>query len=352
MKVIFLGDISLNDEYTKLHEEGLNPFSILNTYLSQGKFVIGNLECITKGENGENELKRPRLTTSVETLNYLNKINLSLACLAHNHVYDHLEDGFLKTIRFLDSHNIKYMGASSDFTKVDLPVVMEHSDIKIGILNFVTNDTNPDLPPESGIYLNIYNDEKAIRNISALKPCVDYVIVILHWGGRVEGGYYPDRYQPIIARKLIDNGADLIIGHHSHTFQPFEIYRGKHILYSLGNFCFSDYMFDGIYYPTPPRRRITAIVEVSFWKDYYDLNMSFFLNDVFSFHPLPDYINKVHHRNKIFKVLMRYKFLWTLYYIDVRCFLPLRQFLQRKDINFIEKGKRIWSSILKRIKQF
>ena len=125
------------------------------------------------------------------------------------------------------------------------PLIISENGVTIGLLNYVTQDTNPNLPENAGICLNMFDEHKAEQDILSLKPKVDHVVVLLHWGGRVEGGMFPDFDQPGIARQLIDCGADLIIGHHSHTFQPVEVYKGKHIFYSLGNFCFSDFTFEG-----------------------------------------------------------------------------------------------------------
>ena len=109
--ITFLGDISLNDKYNYLYKNGEKPFESLKDILFGSDFVVGNLECLAKGDKGENLLKRPRLKTNLETLNYLKDLNLGLALLAHNHTYDNLEDGFLKTINFLKGNSIAYIGA-------------------------------------------------------------------------------------------------------------------------------------------------------------------------------------------------------------------------------------------------
>lgn len=81
------------------------------------------------------------------------------------------------------------------------------------------------------------SEELVAEGIDKLKAAgVDLVLVACHWG--IEKENYPEAYQQKLGRKCIDMGADLVIGHHPHVLQGIEEYKGKLILYSLGNFCF------------------------------------------------------------------------------------------------------------------
>jgi len=348
MKINFLGDISLNDDYIRLYKEGKNPFAEIEPVLAEADFVVGNLECMAKGDQGENKLKKPRLTTTLETLNYLKNIRLKVASLAHNHVYDHLEDGFLKTTNFLKSNQINYLGAGFTPEEAAKPVILRHGDITVGLLNYITGDTNPNLPENAGIFLNVFDFDKCKNDILALKPQVNHIVLLLHWGGRVEGGLYPDWDQPQIARGLIDAGADLIIGHHSHTVQPYEIYKNKYIFYSLGNFCFSDYWFDGVFNPMPQNRMTTVLVKVNFDKDNYDVSMSYFRNNRKVFEKFLHYETIVARRNWIFKTFLNKKFFWHAYYFYNKYIQSLLIFFERRDISINQKIIRSFKSICKR----
>jgi len=243
MKIAFLGDISLSDEYTHLYRKGAKPFDKIGAYLKSFDYVIGNLECLAKGEKGENELKKPRLKTTLETLNYLTDIGVNVVGLAHNHAYDNLKDGFEKTIAFLDSKNIQYLGASVNASQAKQPLILEKGGISVCLLNYVSKDTNPNLPEDAEVYLNYLEKEKVEADIKLYKQKYHYVVLFLHWGGNMEGAKFPDWHQPKEAKDFIDAGADLIVGNHSHTIQPYEMYKGKYIFYSLGNFCFSHYIY-------------------------------------------------------------------------------------------------------------
>ena len=351
LSVSFIGDISFNGQYIELYKQSLDPFENLKFWLYSRNHVIGNLECLAKGDRGENLLKKPRLITTVETLNYLTNIHASVVCLAQNHVYDHLEDGFEKTLDVLSAKGIKHLGAGFSAQEAAEPVIIDDKGIKIGLLNYVTADTNPNLPPNAGIFLNIFNQQIAEQDISKLKPKVDHVVVLLHWGGRVEGGLFPDFDQPQIARRLIDSGADLIIGHHTHTFQPVEIYKGKHIFYSLGNFCFSEFIFENEPVLLTLRRRITGIVGVDFHKNSYTVNTRFFRNDGKEYHPLPSYQWRMNFKNFIHRNLLNHYALWKIYFMHKQYILPFSSFFMRNDIGFATKISRIFKSVFKKLKK-
>ncbi len=346
ISISFVGDIVLNGDYIKFRKLGINPFESLQTVLKDQDYVIGNLECIAKGDHGENEKKKPRLTTTIKTLEYLKDINLNVACLAQNHVYDHLFDGFSKTVNFLQKSGIQYIGAGLTSHEAQKYIILKKNSLAIGLLNYVTNDTNPNLPEDARVFLNVFDLDQCIKDISELKKHVRHVVVLLHWGGRVEGGLFPDWDQPAIARKLIESGADLIVGHHTHTYQSYDIYKGRYIFFSLGNFCFSDYTFDGEFIPLIKRRRLTPILKVKFNEDSYQLEMKFFRNRGAFYTPLSESIFKIN--KMLLKVLFQVKLFWLFYYESQKHLHPISAFVARKDISIGIKIRRILNSAKKR----
>lgn len=279
VQVSFIGDISLNSVYNEFYEKGVDPFHEVSQLLHHSDLVVGNLECLAKGDFGENERKRPRLNTKPETLNYLANINLGLALLANNHIYDNLEDGFLKTIRSLEKNNIKYIGASSGKDTLKGHYIHIQENISICFLNYVTSDTNYSLDDYTQIKVNGFSLERAIIDIEKYKKQCDFVVMCIHWGGFLEGAMYPDKKLPQIAHQLIDKGCDLIVGHHSHTLQPYEIYRSKYIFYSLGNFCFGDVEFEGKRTVWDKKRNASSVIlHIKFFKSHYEIQPDSILN--------------------------------------------------------------------------
>jgi len=340
LQVSFLGDISFNNCYNKLCKAKINPFKGLELELQKANFNIGNLECLAKGDFGENMLKHPRLGTDQKTLNLLQYLNLGVVTLAHNHVYDNLRDGFKKTIEKLESQKIKFLGAALDEGASERELIIEENGVKLGLLNYVNKNTNPKMPDNAEVFLNYFKIEKVISHIDKLKNKVDHVVVLLHWGGRVEEGFYPDFNQPKIARRLIDAGAGLIIGGHSHTVQPYEIYKGKHIFYSLGNFCFDDIIQDEeIFEIGRYRKRKTIIPRVSFLKNNYSVKISHAKNNkgYIKLNDSPLIKLKMHWRNLLFKLVKRNHLIWKIYFWHLKKIVPIKMFFIEANEGVLKK---------------
>lgn len=137
---------------------------------------------------------------------------------ANNHSHDYGEQSFQDTLDALDAEGIVHFG-------YDETAVMDVKGVKVGLV---------------GIYeLNDHLERKQQLedNISKVKDeGAELVIVIFHWGNEKET--VPDSNQMTLGRLAIDLGADLVCGHHPHVLQGIEEYKGKNIVYSLGNFCF------------------------------------------------------------------------------------------------------------------
>lgn len=340
MKTIsFLGDISLNGIYIDKAKNNENPFSQL-TDLLKDTFVVGNLECFVEGNEGENELKKPRLKTELNALKLLPKINLRLALLANNHAYDNLTDGFLKTITKLDDLEIKHIGAGLSEEEARKPYILKKEKHNICFLNYVTEDTHPNLPSNSKVFLNFYSLEQVITDIRYYKQSCKVVIICLHWGGNFEGSYYPDWYQAKHAKIMISQGADLIVGHHSHTCQPYEKFDKKTVFYSIGNFCFSDFTSDKINYKIGDKQRYSLIVKTNLYGDIenivytmIDKNNQIIVNNevakVFSFNRM------------IYLIVLKNKVFWFFFKLFSRRIIP--------KINSIRKGEKSVAYYFKRI---
>jgi len=337
VNISFLGDISFNDEYNELYIKGTKPFSKVSKVLKESDFVVGNLECLASGNKGENLSKKPRLKTSVETLNYLKEIGVDLVMLAHNHIYDNLLDGFLKTTNFLQENEIFRIGVGLSKDEAERPFVKEINKIKFCFLDYVTEDTHPSLPKDAEIFLNWFNENKIINDIRKYRKDVDFMILLLHWGGKVEGGYYPEIEQPEIAKKFIDSGADLIIGHHSHTLQPYEIYKRKYIFYSLENFCFADIYSDGKIKKIDQKGTESIILNINFDKNLYSPQIIPIRNVNLFIEPDEKVLKRYKKRLFYFKFIKRIRIIWRLYYLKFKYIDPVFFYFQGDKRDFIKK---------------
>jgi len=114
---------------------------------------------------------------------------------------------------------------------------------RIAFLAYVDKSTNPKTEHFSELLINYFDPDKVISDIKNIKDQVHKVICSIHWG--VDYSFYPTPYQRKIAHELINSGADIIMGHHPHTLQPYERYKGGSIFYSLGGLTFGDYIKEG-----------------------------------------------------------------------------------------------------------
>jgi poly-gamma-glutamate synthesis protein (capsule biosynthesis protein) len=254
----FLGDIALNDNYIQHYNAGSNPFEHITKLLQNTDLVVGNLEALCNGTQGFNELKKPTLFTSKPTLNYLKELNVGLVSVANNHVYDNLESGFDQTISFLKEKNIRYTGANTGKDQSISAEIISIKGKKFAFISYVHSDTNPSLPDDCKLNLNLYDFNKIGNEIRSLKIESDYIVLLLHWG--LENSAFPAPWQRRHARKLIEAGADLIIGHHAHVVQGLEFFKNKPVYYGLGNFCFSSFKANGRVYELDRKRNTKSII--------------------------------------------------------------------------------------------
>jgi poly-gamma-glutamate capsule biosynthesis protein CapA/YwtB (metallophosphatase superfamily) len=342
VKIAFIGDISLNGKYSDLYKLGRRPFDAIKDYLAKSDFVVGNLECLAQGEKGENLLQKPRLKTSVDTFGFLKDLNVGLVTLAHNHIYDNLFDGYKKTLKFLKENKILYLGAGTDHHEAAKPRIVEIKSKKFCFLNCLTADVSTFLPPDAKVAPNFYDREKIIAEVTKYKNVVDFIILLLHWGGRTEGFFYPDFYQISEAKKLIENGVDLIIGHHSHTLQPFEKQDGKYIFYSLGNFCFDDVRSDNkLYELNWDVHNKSVIVNASFTSSGYGLDLIPVRNNKYDMILDESILKELKRRNALFRIIKKSRLIWMLNYYKVKYYDRLVFYFFGNDRYFIQQLKKL-----------
>jgi poly-gamma-glutamate synthesis protein (capsule biosynthesis protein) len=153
-------------------------------------------------------------------------------CMANNHVMDYGVPGLEDTFRELRRAGIPWFGAGTFDESAGNPLLLQGAEI--ALLGYACPTTaavfaEADRPGAARLeFSRVVADMEAARRSGATR-----VIVSLHWGE--EHVFLPKPTDVRLARQIIDAGADLVIGHHAHCFQPFERYRGKYIFYGLGN---------------------------------------------------------------------------------------------------------------------
>lgn len=215
--LLFLGDVV-----------PYKPFRFRNNL----KTVI-NLECpIIK--NGKPVSGKINLRVGENYLGSIFGKNLLYANLANNHILDYGVEGLNSTIRELGSGGIGYFGLNLPENDSYNPLITELADIKIAFISAICESTTPLVEFDDFEYMDLLDTEELAIKIQNIRSEVDRIIVFVHCG--IEESSYPSKEDILTARKLIDAGADIIIGTHAHAPQPVEKYRNGIIAYNLGNF--------------------------------------------------------------------------------------------------------------------
>ena len=212
--IIFVGDTAFDkkpefDDYlSKLFED--SAFSVMNfeAFLSDKQIPLGITESLF--------------------LDILKGMKCKVICVANNHS---LDNGLKKLERL--EQIAESAGASVIGTSKRPWIIVDNCDMKLGILNAVWTLTGV----KKRRHLNAFGTKikslvSQIQNMKEAK--VDKVVLVIHWGIELEIIPHPVQIQ--MARELVDAGADIIVGHHSHLIQPFGVIHEKPIYYSIGNF--------------------------------------------------------------------------------------------------------------------
>ena len=160
-----------------------------------------------------------------EYVKVLTNGSVEAANMANNHSYDYGEESFKDTVNILEKNKIRTFG---DDETVIIPV----KGVNVGIFGIYELDDHEERIPQ------VKSDIAKLK-----KDGADIIVAVFHWGNELER--VPDDNQVMLAHLAIDEGADVVVGHHPHVLQGIDTYKGKTIAYSLGNFCFG-----GNYHPT------------------------------------------------------------------------------------------------------
>ena len=222
-----VGDCTLGTDETFDYDTSLNAYyenygadyflQNVKDIFSTDDLTIANFEgTLTDSDEREDKtfaFKAPASYASILTGGSVEAVNT-----ANNHSHDYGEQSFNDTLAALDDAGIVHFG-------YDETAVMDVKGIKVGLV---------------GIYElsdHLEREQQLKDNIAKVKADgAQLIVAIFHWGNETET--VPDSNQTTLGRIAIDEGADLVCGHHPHVLQGIETYKGKNIVYSLGNFCF------------------------------------------------------------------------------------------------------------------
>lgn len=227
LTISVVGDCTLGTDETFSYDTSLNAyydsygkdyfFQNVKSIFQEDDLTIANMEG-TLTTLDTREEKQFAFKAPPEYAQILSSGSVEAVNMANNHSHDYGEQSYTDTLSALDQENIVHFG-------YDETAVMDVKGIKVGLVGiYELND-------------HLGREQQVKDNIAKVKEeGAQLIIVIFHWGNEKEE--VPDSNQTTLGRLAIDEGADLVCGHHPHVLQGIETYKGKNIVYSLGNFCF------------------------------------------------------------------------------------------------------------------
>ena len=239
--LLFAGDIMLSRTVGKkmaAEDDYKYPFEKIGPMLKAADLAFANLECPVS-DVGRNKGHLYSFRADPRVMEGLNFAGFDVLSVANNHMDDWGHAALVDTLDRLRAAGIRPVGAGRNDLEAHYPVLVNLHGVRIAFLAYV------DVPPKDatagldrpGVAWLV--PDRALADIRFARPLADIVIVSLHWG--IEYMRKPQKRQVELAHRMIDAGADLIVGGHPHIVQPLEEYKGKYIAYSLGNFIFDQH---------------------------------------------------------------------------------------------------------------
>jgi poly-gamma-glutamate synthesis protein (capsule biosynthesis protein) len=239
VSVVVVGDIMLGGPPERMMQRGLDPFKDFAQIFKDADLRLGNLECVVS-DKGEAEPDKPNVfRVHPRAMRFISR-HFDAVGLANNHSGDYGPVAFADMLKRLRKVGVGIYGGGDNLAQAHQPFIVEKKGVRIAVLGF--NEFQPrsfeadhDRP---GIAWS--EDEQVLRDIAwARGPGrADVVITVMHWGWEDPVANHRQRQ---LARLMIDAGVDAVIGGHPHLVQDGEVYQGKPIFYSLGNFVFEGF---------------------------------------------------------------------------------------------------------------
>lgn len=249
MQIAFLGDVMLgrlvNDHLQTVAPA--YPWGDTLPVLRRADLRIANLECVLADGGKPAPGKVFTFRTDLKNVRSLLLAQIDLVSLANNHVLDYGTDALQEMLPTLDRHGILHAGAGTDLTSAARPAVCRVGGTAVGFVAFTDNQPEWEAAPGTpGVYyVPVTTHGQRVDQLLALlrrtKARVQLLIVSAHWGGNW-GSDAPPEHRAL-ARQLVEAGADVVFGHSPHVFRGVEVYRGRPIIYSAGDFV-DDYAVD------------------------------------------------------------------------------------------------------------
>ena len=243
VRLLFAGDVYLSDHVLEAYDAAGGIDGVLSqgyqAEIQAADYFVTNEEFPFSTRGTPAPDKQFTFRVHPEKVKLMQEMGIDLVTLANNHALDYGRDAMLDTIDTLDHAGIRHVGAGKNLTEARKPYIVELNGRTFAFIGATRVYPEADWAAgtdSAGMFSAYDGGAQLAEEVKAAKQQADYVIAYVHWG--IEREETPNEVQKSIAHRLVDAGADLVVGAHPHVLQGIEYYQGVPIAYSLGNFVF------------------------------------------------------------------------------------------------------------------
>jgi poly-gamma-glutamate synthesis protein (capsule biosynthesis protein) len=240
LTIIAVGDVNLGRAVGRRIHAGQvdEPFADVREVISEADIAFANLESQLSNQNGRTEGSSNLVFTGPPAgADALARAGFDVVSTANNHAWDFGDRALRETIENLDRVGVAHAGTGHDLEQAYAPAIVERKGWKVAFIAVTTifNTEFDESPAKNHVAWGVM--DRVAASIAAARAAGAHLVLVSHHAG-VEYTDAPTPESVSFGRACIDAGADAVIGHHPHVVQGVEIYRGKPLFYSLGNFLF------------------------------------------------------------------------------------------------------------------
>lgn len=267
IKLSAVGDIALIGQVAENINQNdiIHPFQYVRNHLFDADIVFGNLEMPFRDEKQEGITKHQskHFYHQDDAVDSIKQASFNILSIANNHIMECGSAGLNKTIDLLKQNDIKSVGAGNNTHEARKEEIFYINGIKIAFLAYSMKSENSAQYNKSGHSTIMLKD--MLDDLQRIRAKTDFVVISLHFGMMYMEMPMPEDIK--LCHQLIDNGCDVILGHHPHVLQGVEKHKKGIIFYSLGEFVFDRKA--GVRYVElgKKKRRQSMIVDLSFTSD-------------------------------------------------------------------------------------
>ncbi|GGG53302.1 capsule biosynthesis protein [Kocuria dechangensis] len=249
MRIALVGDVMLgrlvNDRLRRVGPA--YPWGDVLPLLERASLRFANLECVIADDGPPWPRKTFHFRSDTKNVDVLRVARIDVVSLANNHTLDHGVPALREMLPVLDRHGILHAGAGLDAEAARRPAVCTRDGTAVGFIAFTDNEPGWAAGPGSPGVLHVPVDlgearaQELLELIRQTRLRTGFLVVSAHWGSNW-GSEVPEEHRAF-AHALVDAGADAVFGHSAHIFRGVEVYRGRPLVYSAGDFI-DDYAVD------------------------------------------------------------------------------------------------------------